>query len=245
MSGETSQSDVMPVLDLEKPYGLDDVFRRIQAENILLPYDFNRLKSILHEAFAAHSVEGSQKVYLKRKYKHVKRNHMNSFTELFMNNMVHLLENLKDMESNGIQFLPDLQKAGESCSPQDFDEILKKDDDQCTIVRIRAGVFLKSECLATLTQMLENHSEKFKPLIYAYPYDATPIKDLTTALNVIGRDNVLLDLPRNHLNWRLKSLSGLSALEDRKDQNLVVQNSGFLVKSCNVVVILVVILFLE
>ena len=91
--------------------------------------------------------------------------------------------------------------------------------------------------------MLENHSEKFKPLIYAYPYDATPIKDLTTALNVIGRENVLLDLPSNHHHWRIKS-----SFEDtqEKDQNLVVQNSGFLVKSyLNVVVILAVILFLD
>ena len=137
MSGDTSQSGVMPVIDLEKTYGLDDVFRRIQAENILLPYDFNRLKSILHEAFAAQNVDGSQKVYLKRKYKHVKRNHMNSFTELFMNNMVHLLENLKDMDEQGIQFLPDLQKVDESCSQQDFEEILTKKEDQCTIGNVQ------------------------------------------------------------------------------------------------------------
>ena len=149
------------------------------------------------------------------------------------------------MESNGIQFLPDLQKAGESCSLQDFDEILKKDDDQCTIVRIRAGVFLKSECLATLTQMLENHSEKFKPLIYAYPYDATPIKDLTTALNVIGRNNVLLDLPSNHFNLRIESQ--FSDEPKEHDRKLVTQNSGYLVKSSylNVVVILAVFLFLK
>ena len=244
MSGELSQPGVMPIIDLEKPYGLDDVFRRIQAENILLQYDFYRLKSILHEAFASHHVDDSQKVYLKRKYKSVKRNHMNSLTELFMNNMVHLVENLKDM--SGIQFLPDLQKVDASCSQRDFDEILAGNSNECTIVRIRAGVFLQSQCLSILTQMIETHSEKFKPLIYAYPYDATPIKDLATALNVIGEDNVLLDLPKN-LRWSNKLLSGFSALEEPQKEEKSIENSGFFVKCSllNVVVMLVAILFLE
>ena len=108
----------MSVIELQKSYGLDDVFRRIQAENILLQYDFYRLRSILHEAFANQEVDESQKVYLKRKYKTIKRTHMNSFTELFMNNLLHLVNNMKEM--SGIQFLPDLQKVDESCTKQDL-----------------------------------------------------------------------------------------------------------------------------
>ena len=133
VSGENAKTGPMSVIELQKSYGLDDVFRRIQAENILLQYDFYRLRSILHEAFANQQVDESQKVYLKRKYKTIKRTHMNSFTELFMNNLLHLVNNLKEM--SGIQFLPDLQKVDESCTKQDLGKNF------CTIGHLERRIF--------------------------------------------------------------------------------------------------------
>ena len=90
-------------------------------------------------------------------------------------------------------------------------------ESECTILKIRAGVFLKSDCLSTLNQFLDEHSSQVKPLIYALPYDAVPIKDLATALNVIGQENVLLDLP-NIFKQKINALSGFTALEESKEE---------------------------
>ena len=98
--------------------GLDDVFTRVQSENILLDHDFYRSKSILNKIFAEHQTDLSQKVYLQRKYKTIKKNHPNSFTELYMSNLLHLVEHLKDMDEP--QFLPDLQKMDATCSLNDL-----------------------------------------------------------------------------------------------------------------------------
>ena len=109
----------MSILELpQKSYGLDDVFRRVQSEQILLDHDFYRLKSILTEAFAQKSVDSSQTLYLQRKYKSIKREHSNSFTELYMNNLLHLVEHLDDMDEP--QFLPDLQQMDATCSSKDL-----------------------------------------------------------------------------------------------------------------------------
>ncbi len=102
----------------DKQYGLDGVFERVLAEDILLPFDFNRIKFILDTAFATKSVEASQRTYLQRKYKTIKRDHVNTFTELYMNNLLHLVDHLDDMDE--IEFLPDLQQTETSCSRSDM-----------------------------------------------------------------------------------------------------------------------------
>ena len=78
----------------DKSYGLDEIFRRVQAENVLLEHDFYRMKSILEQAFANHEVDSSQKIYLQRKYKTIKRQNPNSFTELYVNNLLHLISHI-------------------------------------------------------------------------------------------------------------------------------------------------------
>ena len=109
----------MSTLELpNKNYGLDNVFNRVQSENILLPHDFYRMKSILTEAFDKHQVETSQKVYLQRKYKSIKRLNPNSFTDLYVNNLLHLVEHVHDMENP--VFLPDSQKLDETCTESDI-----------------------------------------------------------------------------------------------------------------------------
>lgn len=111
--------NVLPAMELaNKPYGLDEVFERVKSENYLLDHDFDRLKFILTEAFANQQVDNNQKIYLQRKYKNIKREHPNTFTDLYMNNLLHLVEHLHEM--NNPEFLPDLQKIGASCSKADL-----------------------------------------------------------------------------------------------------------------------------
>ena len=68
-----------------------------------------------------HRVETSQKVYLQRKYKSIKRLNPNSFTELYMSNLLHLVDRLHDMENP--VFLPDSQKLDETCTETDLGKV--------------------------------------------------------------------------------------------------------------------------
>ena len=60
-------------------------------ENYLLPFDYARIKKILSDVFSLESVESNEVLYLKRKAKVVAQRHRNSFTELYLSNIVHLL----------------------------------------------------------------------------------------------------------------------------------------------------------
>ena len=107
-----------------KKYGLDNIFARVQNENVLLKFDFDRIKEILDKAFDKHTVEESQLKYLQRKYKNIKRHHGNSFTELYMNNLLHLVEHIRDMDE--VEFLPDLQETQTTCDQKDLGISLPK-----------------------------------------------------------------------------------------------------------------------
>ena len=110
---------ILPALEFgDKQFGLDGVFERVQSENILLQFDYDRIKAILDEAFATKAVRSNEVTYLKRKYKTIKRRHANTFTELYMNNLLHLVEHIDSMEN--IEFLPDLQQTDSSCSSSDM-----------------------------------------------------------------------------------------------------------------------------
>jgi len=235
---------LMSIIELpNKIYGLDNVFNRVQSENILLEHDFFRMKSILNEAFASHQVDASQRVYLQRKYKNIKRLNPNTFTELYMSNLLHLVDHVHDMENP--EFLPDLQKLDETCTDSDLGEIktwLQKS--RCTLLRIRAGIFLKPACLSILNSFLSNH-ENVRLVIYAYSHDPIPVKDLVTSLNVIGQNNVLLDLP-TVIEKKLQALSGFSAVEEvsREDKNgYHVESTAHLVYSNQLSVILALIVY--
>jgi len=227
----TNNLHLMATLELpNKIYGLDNVFNRVHSENILLPHDFYRMKSILTEAFAKRQVETSQKVYLQRKYKSIKRLNPNSFTELYMSNLLHLVDRLHDMENP--MFLPDSQKLDETCTETDLGGIktwLQKSS--CALLRIRAGIFLKPDCLSILNAFLRNY-ENVRLVIYAYSHDSIPVKDLVTSLNVIGQNNVLLDLPKV-LEEKLQALSGYSAVEDvsREEEKFSRENNANVVCS--------------
>lgn len=91
------------------------VFARVLNENFLLPFDYARIKKILSDVFSLKVVESNEVLYLKRKAKVVAQRHRNSFTELYLSNMVHLLadDNARALEkyrrdplANPLIFMP-------------------------------------------------------------------------------------------------------------------------------------------
>ena len=101
----------------------------------------------------------------------------------------------------------------------------------CALLKIRAGIFLKPDCLSILNAFLKNY-ENVRLVIYAYSHDSMPVKDLVTSLNVIGQNNVLLDLPKV-LEEKLQALSGYNAVEDvsREDKKFSRENNSSVVCS--------------
>ena len=83
-------------------------------------------------------------------------------------------------------------------------------ESQCTLLRIRAGIFLKEDCLSTLNSYLKLHNN-VKLIIHALPHDFLPVKDFVTALNAVGKESVLLDLPQVALE-KIRTLSGFPAI---------------------------------
>lgn len=83
---------------------------------------------------------------------------------------------------------------------------------KCSLLKIRAGIFLKPDCLSALTNFLYDNNN-IQLLVYAYPHDSFPVKDLVTSLNVIGQNNVLLDIPKIIIQ-KIQALSGSTAFED-------------------------------
>ena len=74
---------------LKKMHLSKQVFARVLNENFLLPFDFARIKKILSDVFSLQTVESNEVLYLKRKAKVVAQRHRNSFTELYLSNLVH------------------------------------------------------------------------------------------------------------------------------------------------------------
>ena len=62
-------------------------------------------------------------------------------------------------------------------------------------------------------------------MIYAHPHDFLPVKKLVTSLNVIGQDNVLLDLPQI-IHGKIRALSGHTALEGTANDELERKNDA-------------------
>lgn len=79
------QGTISPTVHLalewsEKKYGLDNVFARVEKDNILLKWDYDKIKNILDQAFAKHSVPDNDRRYLRTKYKTIKRQHQGKQT---------------------------------------------------------------------------------------------------------------------------------------------------------------------
>merc|ERR1739844_3304 len=174
-------------LSRDKKYGLDVVFDRVRTEDILMVFDFNRIKKILTTFFVKSGSQASDSaisdpdaLYLRRKYRTIERNHKNTFTELFLSNLVHLLPEDKGgvggefrkrsrtskpwkKPRGKIEFLPDLQKTNVVYSKEDVDQLqrflrnksMHQKTSSCTIVEVRAGIFLQNESLLNLAEVLK------------------------------------------------------------------------------------------
>jgi len=201
----------------EKKYGLDNVFARVEKDNILLKWDYDKIKNILDQAFAKHSVPDNDRRYLRTKYKTIKRQHQGSFTELYVNSLLHLVDHIDDMDEEHMKFLPDLQITETSCNKKDLDlvesyiEQAGMAESHCTLLRIRAGIFLQPDCLSSLVSYL-NFRANVKLIIHALPHDFLPVKEFVTALNAVGKESVLLDLPQVALE-KIRTLSGFPAIQ--------------------------------
>ncbi len=89
---------------------------------------------------------------------------------------------------------------------------------RCSLLRVRAGIFLQDECLDNLSRFFRDSEigGSVRLLIYAKPTDAMAIRDLATALNVVGKDSVLIDFPAI-VHEKLRKLSA----KDNNDDDAV------------------------
>ena len=130
------------------------------------------------------TISDADALYLRRKYRNIERNHKNTFTELFLSNVVHLLpdekqENIGEFafrsqsrtpwkKSKGkIDFLPDLQQTEVYYSKEDVENLkifLRKTmfpTSTCTLVEVRAGIFLQNKSLLNLAELLKDQELNF------------------------------------------------------------------------------------
>ena len=224
-------------LSRDKKYGLDVVFDRVRTEDILMVFDFNRIKKILTTFFVKSGSSGSDSaisdpdaLYLRRKYRTIERNHKNTFTELFLSNLVHLLP--EDKGDNGgefarrsrpkkgwkrakskIEFLPDLQKIDVVYSKDDVSELkgfLKKQTkrkETCTLVELRAGIFLQNESLLNLANVLKDQTLDFQIYVKSEPYDTLlNVNALLSAMKIVGENRLVVDFPQD-LHNKLENIS--------------------------------------
>ena len=222
----------------QKKYGLDVVFDRVQAEDILMLFDFNRIKHILSTFFVKSgssltesAISDPDALYLRRKYRTIERNYKNTFTELFLSNLVHLLPD--DKGDNGgefghrsrpsktwkrprgkIEFLPDLQKIDVVYSKKDIENLkifltkkLVKGKNTCTLVEVRAGIFLQNESLLNLAEVLKDSSLDFQLYVRSEPYDTLlNVNALSSAMKIVGENRLVVDFPID-LHTQLEKLS--------------------------------------
>ena len=225
-------------LSRDKKYGLDVVFDRVRTEDILMVFDFNRIKKILTTFFVKSgssstsdsAISDPDALYLRRKYRTIERNHKNTFTELFLSNLVHLLP--EDKGGSGgefahrsrpkkgwkrakskIEFLPDLQKIDVVYSKEDVSELkmfLKKQTKQkgtCTLVEVRAGIFLQNESLLNLADVLKDQNLDFQIYVKSEPYDTLlNVNALSSAMKIVGENRLVVDFPQD-LHNKLENIS--------------------------------------
>jgi hypothetical protein len=168
---------------------------------------------------------------LRRKYRSIEGNHKNTFTELFLSNLVHLIPD--DKGGNGgefghrsrpskpwkrprgkIEFLPDLQKTDVIYSKEDVENLrifltkkLVKSKDTCTLVEVRAGIFLQNESLLNLEEVLKDSSLDFQLYVRSEPYDTLlNVNALSSAMKIVGENRLVVDFPID-LHTQLGKLS--------------------------------------
>jgi len=209
--GVDAREDVNVALRMpDVGFGLDKVFDRVLKENYLLPFDYARIKKILSDVFSLESVESNEVLYLKRKAKVVAQRHRNSFTELYLSNIVHLLADdnsralrkyRQDPLANPLIFMPDLQQTDAVYTRTEVDQVEEvltqlEQGGSCVILETRGGVFSQNESLRNIKALMDRHPG-VRLLVRVDPYDsgAVDAEKLVTAIKIIGAGRVLAQVP--------------------------------------------------
>ena len=104
--------------------------------------------------------------------------------------------------------------------PDDVHDVFKATEEEgakCGLLLVRAGIFMKSECLDALSSYLATNIN-VKLIIFSLPSDFLPLNEFVTALNSFGKENVILDLPKVVLQ-KVQNLAGNAAFEADFDAN--------------------------
>jgi len=216
-----------------RQFGLDVVFGRVLNEDLLLPFDYDRVKNILEDAFSRKKVDSNELLYLKRKHKTVMRKHRNTFTELYLSNLVHLFDDdnaralsryRNDPLGNPLRFMPDLQRNNVAYQKSDVNQIENELNrvKGCVIVEVRAGVFLHNESLRNLEDLMKTGDSRLRLLVKAEPYDTLDAAKLLTAMKIIGTDRIVTQFP----DFLQLEMEKVSPLNSRVPSNSIVGGSS-------------------
>jgi len=220
-AGLSSQRDVSVALRMPNVgFGLDKVFSRVLNENYLLPFDYARIKKTLSDVFSRKEVESSEVLYLKRKAKVVTQRHRNSFTELYLSNIVHLLatDNARALQkyrrdplAHPLIFMPDLQQTDSVYTTQEVQQVeekLAKLGRNCVILEARGGVFSQNESLRNIQALMSKYSGLLL-LVRVDPWDAAAVdsEKLVSAIRIVGAERVLAQLP-DFLRQKMQQIDG-------------------------------------
>lgn len=184
------------------------VFDRVKKEDVLLEFDFNRLRKILIEVFLAKEVEQSEILYLRRKARTIERKFKNTFTELYLSNLVYLFseDNAKilDKYQSGemgasVIFMPEIRQKNVIYSPEDVDQVKRQleghlSGDDCVMLELRAGIFLSNESVRNIHKLLREFPQLMLYL-RSEPYDIIKADDLLTAMKIVGLDRIITEFP--------------------------------------------------
>ena len=75
--------------------------------------------------------------------------------------------------------------------------------DNCVLISLRAGILAKDESVKNIKDLMTEFPDTVV-LVWSETYDFVNIKNFSSALKVLGKERILLKLPR-HLNLQLRS----------------------------------------
>jgi len=220
-SNEHGSIDVSIALRMpDVGFGLDKVFSRVLNENYLLPFDYARIKKALSDVFSRKEVESNEVLYLKRKAKVVTQRHRNSFTELYLSNIVHLLagDNAKALQRyrkdplvHPLIFMPDLQQTDSVYTRREVQQVedkLTQLGRSCVILEARGGVFSQNESLRNIQALMSRYPGLLL-LVRVDPWDAVSVdsEKLVSAIRIVGADRVMAQLP-DFLREKMQQIDG-------------------------------------
>lgn len=182
---------------IDKPFALDSSIQRLTDEDILLKSDRTRVLDILDDFFATEVGEANIR-YLRTMYSRQPDSTRQSFTDLFLQNLLHLVDNKssgpKGSPLDPLAFLPDLRETGSVYSASDFQSVresLSSRPNECHLISLRAGILKTDESINVVKKVLDEH-ENVIVLAFSKAYDLTKGQSLKQIQQMLGQDRVLI-----------------------------------------------------